>query len=70
MVGYGVLGRFVPWRRGSLEWRPIPSRAALVCRAAVFAAIIIAVVFVALWPVADAITEVGGIFRRAPSGPR
>lgn len=70
MVGYGVLGRFVPWRRGSLEWRPIPSRVALVRRAIICAAIIVTVAFVALFPVADAITEVGGIFRSEPVGPR
>ncbi len=70
MVGYGVLGRFVPWRRGSLEWRAIPSRPALVRRAIVFAAIIITVALVALFPIADAITEVGGVFRSEPMGPR
>lgn len=70
MLGYGVLGRFVPWRRGSLEWRSIPGRPALVRRAVVLAAIIVVVVYAALFPIADAITEVGGIFRGEPVGPR
>jgi hypothetical protein len=70
MLGYGVLGRFVPWRRGSLEWRPIPSRWAVARRAVLLAVIIVAVALAALFPIADAITEIGGIFRRAPVGPR
>lgn len=66
MVGVGVLGRFVPWRRASFEPRPIGSRAATAWRVVALAVIVGIVTAVALYPVAEAILRVDGIFRTGP----
>jgi len=66
MLGLGVLGRFVPWRRASFEPRRIGSVSGVVWRAFALTVIVAVVAVVALYPVADVILREGGIFRSPP----
>jgi hypothetical protein len=66
MVGFGVLGRFVPWRRASFAPTPIGRPLGVTWRVVALGIITAAVTVFALYPVADAILRVGGIFRSPP----
>ena len=68
MLGYGPLGRWIPWRREYEIAVPRgPGRFAF--RVLLVAALTVAVLLVVLLPLADALFGTGGILRSPPPGP-
>ena len=66
MLGYGPLGRWVPWRRGSMRPRHGEGRSWIV-RGVVMIVIAALVAWLALNPVVDAMIGDDGIFRSPPA---
>jgi hypothetical protein len=69
MVGWGLLGDWVPWSRQAPRLRPAGSLWAVALRAAVLTGLVALVVWLALVPVVDALVRTGGVFVPLP-GPR
>ena len=66
MLGWGLVGDWVPWRRGTLKVRPAARLWAVALRAALLAALAALVVWLVILPVADALVRPGGVFSPSP----
>jgi hypothetical protein len=66
MLGWGLVGDWVPWRRGTLKVRPAARLWAVALRAALLAALAALVVWLVILPVADALVRPGGVFAPSP----
>ncbi|MFH1330213.1 MAG: hypothetical protein ABIJ48_06155 [Actinomycetota bacterium] len=62
MLGFGLLGDWLPWRRGLPEIRAPRSTWTLALRAVLLTALAAAVAWFALAPIVDACLRPGGIF--------
>ena len=66
MLGFGLVGDWVPWRRGTLRVRPARGLWAVAWRAALLAGLAALVAWLAVAPVVDALWRAGGVFAPAP----
>jgi len=62
MLGYGPLGRWVPWRRGFPEVAPFAGQVATAGRLLLFLGLVAAVVLLALLPMFDAVIGSKSLF--------
>jgi len=66
MLGLGMLGDWVPWRRRRPQLRPPGRPWALALRVAVLAGLVALVAWLAVLPVVDAMVRPGGVFVPLP----
>ena len=66
MLGLGMLGDWVPWRRRMPQLRPAGRPWALLLRVAVLAGLVALVAWLAVLPVVDAMVRPGGVFVPLP----
>ncbi|MBM3694369.1 MAG: hypothetical protein FJW79_00265 [Actinobacteria bacterium] len=69
MLGWGLLGDWVPWRRAAPRLRPAAGLWTAALRAVVLAGVVVLVAWLAIAPVVDALVRPGGVFVPLP-GPR
>ena len=66
MLGWGLLGDWVPWSRQPPRLRPARRPWALALRVAVVAGLVALVAWLAVLPVVDALVRAGGVFVPLP----
>jgi hypothetical protein len=66
MLGWGLLGDWVPWRRQPPQLRPAQRLWSVALRAAALAGLVALVVWLAIMPLVDALVRPGGVFVPLP----
>ncbi len=62
MLGWGLVGDWVPWRRAAPRVRPAGRLWSVALRAALLAGVVALVAWLAIVPVVDALVRSGGVF--------
>jgi hypothetical protein len=66
MLGWGVVGDWLPWKRRALKVRPARALWSVALRAAFLAGLVALVAWLVVAPVIDALVRAGGVFVPLP----